>query len=214
MSLKVCIFDLDGVITDTSKLQFQSWEQLAEKLGLQLSEKQFLKIQFQEQRESMDRIMRWANVRISEAEKHDLLTERNHKYLDSIDELKPEHVIPGFIEFNSQLRSAGIKTAVISSGKNVIRIIDKLDLVLEFDAIIDASMVDSSNLYENIFERIAERFSVETNEIAYVSRNNTSNAVAEAKGIKANYFDGIKSLKSNYPSEAQWSMEHLKSMFE
>ena len=38
MALQGCIFDLDGVITDTAKYHFLAWKRLAEEIGVDFTE--------------------------------------------------------------------------------------------------------------------------------------------------------------------------------
>ena len=169
MTIKACIFDLDGVVTDLFKHQYQTWRWVCEEIDLELSHKQFEKLNHLDPKEALEKATKWANVRISEAEKQRLLQERKTRYLASIDEMSSEEITSGFTDFNKQLQSAGIQTVLGSPSINAIRIIDKLDLVLAFNAVVDGNMVDSSNAYDNIVKLSAEKLGLETSELALIS---------------------------------------------
>ena len=57
MSLKACIYDLDGVITDTAHYHFLSWRWVAEQLDYTLTEKQNQKLKGVGRKESLDKIL-------------------------------------------------------------------------------------------------------------------------------------------------------------
>ena len=130
MSLKACIYDLDGVITDTAKYHYQSWKWVADQLEYHLTEKQNQKLKGVGRKESLEKIIKWSGNRIYEADKQRYLLKKNAMYLEFIDTMTPDEVFPGFKEFNDEAKVQGIKVAIGSSSRNAIRIIDKLDLVL------------------------------------------------------------------------------------
>ncbi len=143
MSLNACIYDLDGVITDTAKYHYQSWKWVADQLEYNLTEKQNQKLKGIGRKESLDKILKWSGARISEAEKSNLLQKKNQMYLEQIDHMTPEEIFEGFKTFNALIKKEGIKVAIGSSSRNAIRIIDKLDLVLDFHAIVDGGMTEN-----------------------------------------------------------------------
>ena len=164
MSLKACIYDLDGVITDTAKYHYQSWKWVAEQMEYHLTEKQNQKLKGVGRKESLEKIMKWSGTRISEADKQMYLLKKNAMYLESIDTMTPSEVFDGFKEFNDLAKAAGLKVAIGSSSRNAIRIIDKLDLVLEFHAIVDGGMTENSKPEPDIFLLAADKLQCDPSE--------------------------------------------------
>lgn len=112
---KAAIFDLDGVIVDTVPLHFRAWKRMFEEYGK--------KFTFKDYKEKVDGIPRTDGCRAIltdfSAEKLLEATERKQKYF--LEYLQREN-IPVFestIKLMTDLKSRGIKIAVISSSKNL-----------------------------------------------------------------------------------------------
>lgn len=181
MSTLAWIYDLNGVLVNTQKFQFEGWQWLAEELGYKLTEKQFLKIKDLPKREAMERLLKWSYSRISEADKQNYLTEINKRYLQDIDGLSSDDLFEGFRENNTSIREKGIKVALISTGINLIRIIDRLDLVLDFDAIVDAGMLGETN-YQTLLSNAIDKLQIDASQAVFIS--NSAEGVAAAHALK------------------------------
>ena len=185
MSISACIYELDGVVVDTTRFHCEGWQWVAEELGYKLSEKQFFKIKDLNHRDAMDRLLKWSYSRISEADKQHFLSELNKRYLNDLDKLSTDDLFPGCKEFNSSLRQKGIKTALLSADNYLIRIMDKLDLILDFDAIIDAGMVDQNN-YISLLKSSVSKLQTEASETMFITSN--------ARGLSQSKEMGLQSL--------------------
>jgi beta-phosphoglucomutase len=214
MSLKACIFDLDGVITDTEKYQFESWKWVADQIGFTLSPKQNTKLKQGDRRDSIDKLIKWANVRISEAEKQQLMLEKNNLYLNYIDNMRPEEVFKGFRNVNSQLRTKGLKVAVGSSSKNTIRIIDKLDLVLDFDAIIDGNMLDSKDAIAEVYLLACEKMQIAPEECVVFEDSQEGIDAAMKAGMKVVAFGKDRNLKNTSIRIEDWESVNIDELLE
>ncbi len=216
MSLKACIYDLDGVITNTAKYHYQSWKWVGEQLDYNLTEKQNQKLKGIGRKESLDRILKWSGSRISEAEKQNLLQSKNNMYLEYIDEMTPNEVFDGFIKFNTKVKELGIKVAIGSSSRNAIRIIDKLDLVLEFHAIVDGGMTPHSKPEPDIFLLAAEKLQIDPSECLVFEDSQAGLTAAKKANIKSVYYGTEKGLKGAQISISSWtevSIEKLYKLF-
>lgn len=216
MSLKACIYDLDGVITDTAKYHYESWKWVAEQLEYKLTEKQNQKLKGVGRRESLEKIIKWSGSRISEADKQNFLTAKNNMYLELIDTMTPDEIFPGFMAFNNAAKSAGIKVGVGSSSKNAIRIIDKLDLVLAFDAIVDGGMTPNSKPAPDIFLLAAEKLQTHPSECLVIEDSQAGLTSAKKAGIKSVYFGENKGMKGSQISIKSWeeaSVERFSDLF-
>jgi len=216
MSLKACIYDLDGVITDTAKYHYESWKWVGEQLDYKLTEKQNQKLKGVGRKESLEKIIKWSGSRISEADKQHFLTAKNNIYLEHIDTMTPNEIFEGFIAFNESAKKAGIKVAVGSSSKNAIRIIDKLDLVLAFDAIVDGGMTENSKPAPDIFLLAAEKLNILPSDCLVIEDSQAGLTAAKKAGIKSVYYGDNKGMKGSLLTIKNWSeasVDIFKALF-
>ena len=216
MSLKACIYDLDGVITDTAKYHYQSWKWVADQLEYHLTEKQNQKLKGVGRKESLEKIIKWSGNRISEADKQRYLLKKNAMYLEFIDTMTPDEVFPGFKEFNDSAKVQGIKVAIGSSSRNAIRIIDKLDLVLEFHAIVDGGMTENSKPEPDIFFLAAEKLQCDPSECLVIEDSQAGLTAAKKAGMKSILYGEDKGLKGAHLQIDDWSkadLEKFKTLF-
>jgi beta-phosphoglucomutase len=216
MSLKACIYDLDGVITDTAKYHYQSWKWVADQLEYHLTEKQNQKLKGVGRKESLEKIIKWSGNRISEADKQRYLLKKNAMYLEFIDTMTPDEVFPGFKEFNDAAKVQGIKVAIGSSSRNAIRIIDKLDLVLEFHAIVDGGMTENSKPEPDIFLLAAEKLQCDPSECLVIEDSQAGLTAAKKAGMKSILYGEDKGLKGAHLQIDDWSkadLEKFKTLF-
>ncbi len=217
MSLKACIYDLDGVITDTAKYHYESWKWVADQLEYNLTSKQNQKLKGVGRKESLEKIIKWSGSRISEADKQSYLTQKNKMYLEYIDGMDPNEVFDGFIEFNNLAKQEGIKVGIGSSSRNAIRIIDKLDLVLEFHAIVDGGMTPNSKPEPDIFLLAAEKLHVDPSECLVIEDSQAGLTAAKKAGMKTVFFGEDKGLKGANMTIKNWkeaSLKDFKSLFD
>jgi beta-phosphoglucomutase len=216
MSLKACIYDLDGVITDTAKYHYQSWKWVADQLEYHLTEKQNQKLKGVGRKESLEKIIKWSGNRISEAYKQRYLLKKNAMYLEFIDTMTPDEVFPGFKEFNDLAKVQDIKVAIGSSSRNAIRIIDKLDLVLEFHAIVDGGMTENSKPEPDIFLLAAEKLQCDPSECLVIEDSQAGLTAAKKAGMKSILYGEDKGLKGAHLQIDDWSkadLEKFKTLF-
>ncbi|MFT5056365.1 MAG: beta-phosphoglucomutase [Pseudoalteromonas distincta] len=216
MSLNACIYDLDGVITDTAKYHYQSWKWVADQLEYNLTEKQNQKLKGIGRKESLDKILKWSGARISEAEKSNLLQKKNQMYLEQIDQMTPEEIFEGFKTFNALIKQEGIKVAIGSSSRNAIRIIDKLDLVLDFHAIVDGGMTENSKPEPDIFLLAAEKLGVAPEECLVIEDSQAGLTAAKKAGMKSVLFGNDKGLKGAQLQIDTWleaDLSKFKNLF-
>lgn len=216
MSLNACIYDLDGVITDTAKYHYQSWKWVADQLEYNLTEKQNQKLKGIGRKESLDKILKWSGARISEAEKSNLLQKKNQMYLEQIDHMTPEEIFEGFKTFNALIKKEGIKVAIGSSSRNAIRIIDKLDLVLDFHAIVDGGMTENAKPEPDIFLLAAEKLGVPPEECLVIEDSQAGLTAAKKAGMKSVLFGDDKGLKGAQLQINTWleaDLSKFKNLF-
>lgn len=151
MNIEACIFDLDGVIVDTAKYHFLAWQELAQKLGFVFTELDNERLKGVSRMKSLDILLEIGNIKLDESQKQVFAKQKNEKYVSYITKMEPSEILPGVLPFLSELKKAGIKTAIGSASKNAPLIIERLNLSSFFDAIIDGNKVANAKPDPEVF---------------------------------------------------------------
>lgn len=159
-NIQACLFDLDGVIVDTAVYHYKAWKRLANELGFDFTEEQNELLKGVSRVRSLEIILEIGGVTKTEAEKEELATRKNTWYVDMINQMRPDEILPGAREFVQACRDAGIKTALGSASKNSMTILEKINMVNLFDAIIDGNKVSKAKPDPEVFLKGAEALGV------------------------------------------------------
>ena len=135
--IKGCIFNLDGVIVDTAKHHYTAWKRLANQLGFDFSPEQHEELRGLSRMASLEKILEWGDVYMTEAEKLHWSDVKNNWYVELIANLRPADVLPGALLFLRQVREAGIKSALSSASRSARQVLRSTHLEPYFDVIID-----------------------------------------------------------------------------
>jgi len=155
-TIKACIFDLDGVIVDTAVYHYKAWKRLANSLGFDFTEEQNEKLKGVSRVRSLELILQWGGITKTPAEQETLATQKNTWYVDMISHMTPTEILPGAKEFVLACRDAGLKTALGSASKNSMMILEKINIVGMFDAVIDGNKVSKPKPDPEVFLKGAE----------------------------------------------------------
>lgn len=139
--IKGYIFNLDGVIVDTAKYHYMAWRRLSNELGFDFSPQQHETLRGLGRPASLEKILEWGAMYMTEAEKLHWSDVKNNWYLELIAQMKPADVLPGVKRFLCDVRSAGIKTALSSGSKNARTVLRSMDLELYFDVVVDGNSI-------------------------------------------------------------------------
>jgi beta-phosphoglucomutase len=149
--IKGLIFDLDGVIVDTARYHFLAWRKLANSLGFDFNEEQNEQLKGVSRRKSIEQILAWGNVTMSNEEIESFMELKNNWYLEHINKMTPNDVLPGADVFLNECKALGYQLALGSASKNALGILDKLELIPLFDAIIDGNKATKSKPDPQVF---------------------------------------------------------------
>ncbi len=190
-SIKGLIFDLDGVIVDTAKYHFHAWKRLANSLGIDFTENDNEQLKGVSRRGSIDKILNWGGLTISEEEIQDLMFKKNQWYLELMGEMDESEILPGVSRILEEAKAGGFKIALGSASKNAPLILDQVNLTSFFEIIIDGNVVSASNPDPEVFVKGAEGLSL-TNEECVVFEDSIS-------GVDAALAGGMKAVGIGHP---------------
>jgi beta-phosphoglucomutase len=160
MSLKACIFDLDGVIVDTAKYHYLAWKKLAVMLNIQFSKKDNERLKGVSRMASLDIILEIGRMTLNDKKKDEYAALKNNWYLDYIRRMTPDEILPGSLELISELKNAGIKVALGSASRNTPLILERLGIEKLFDAVADGNVVSKAKPDPEVFIEAAKMVGV------------------------------------------------------
>ena len=138
------IFDLDGVITETSEYHYMAWKTVCKKIGYDLTRKKNEELKGVNRKKCLDMIMEWGKIRLSEKEIESLLEAKNNIYKDYIKDLNENDVCEGVLNFINDAIKNNIKIALYSASRNAKRILCQLKIIDLFTVIIDGNNVSNA----------------------------------------------------------------------
>ena len=151
MKVKACLFDLDGVIVDTAKYHFKAWKEVAAELGFEFTEENNERLKGVSRMTSLEILLEVGGISLSDEEKLRIAEQKNQRYISYIEKMTPDEILPGVVEFLTELKSAGIKTAIGSASKNAPLILNRLNLTNYFDVIVDGNKVSKAKPDPEVF---------------------------------------------------------------
>ena len=190
--MKGYLFDLDGVITDTATYHFEAWQKLVKKhfnrtLPSVLEEK----TKGVSREDSLKVILDYFHMTVTEEEFKKLADEKNKFYVDLLERLTSNDILPGIEQLLADIKNDGGKIALASSSKNGSFILKKLGIFQEFDAIVNPNDIKRGKPAPDIFLEAANAIYVDPREcvaiedsIAGIEAINQSGAYSVAVGGK------------------------------
>lgn len=176
------VFDLDGVITDTAKYHYIAWKELAAEIGIEIDLKFNEQLKGISRMDSLERILTLGNKNdaYTEVEKEALATKKNTHYVQLLQSLTPDDLLPGVKTFLDEAKAKNIPCAIASASKNAPFILDKLGVMQDFDTIVDPATLKKGKPDPEIFIQAALALGIEP-----VEAVGFEDAQAGIDGIKA-----------------------------
>lgn len=185
ITIKACLFDLDGVLVDTAVYHYQAWKSLANTMGFDFSEAQNEQLKGISRIESLTKILAWGSITKTENEKNELATLKNSWYVEMITKMTPNEVLPGTVEFLTALTEAGYKLALGSASKNSAMILERTNLAHFFQEIVDGNKVTKSKPDPEVFIKGAELLNIPAKQCVVFEDAVAGIEAAKAGGMKA-----------------------------
>ena len=164
MSRKAFIFDLDGVIVDTAKYHYLAWKELANKLGFDFTMEQNERLKGVSRVRSLEILLDIGKVHLEEDQKSKYLKEKNEQYLQYIAKMDHTEILPGIDDLLHYLKLNKIPFSLGSASKNARLILEILDLIGLFDAIVDGNDVSTAKPDPEVFLLAAEKLGMRPEE--------------------------------------------------
>jgi len=184
--IKGFIFDLDGVLVDTARFHYLAWKRLArEAFGFELTE------ELNEQFKGVNRIAcmkllcRWTGAQLSPEDFAAMTDRKNGWYVEYVERMTPEDVLPGALEFVKQCRAAGLRLAIGSASKNCRLVLERTGLGPLFDAVSDGTVIARAKPDPEVFLSAASMLGLSPSECAVFEDAQAGIDAAKAGGMKA-----------------------------
>ncbi|MDY6937938.1 MAG: beta-phosphoglucomutase [Cyanobacteriota bacterium] len=149
------IFDMDGVLTDTIEFHYQTWQRLADEEGIPFDRTKNEALRGLSRRDSLTAIL--GDRTLDEAIFAEMLDRKNRYFLEFIQTMTQDHLLPGVLELLQELRANGIQIAIASASQNVDLVTRQLGLTDSIDAITNVYNVSNPKPAPDVFLYAAEQ---------------------------------------------------------
>ena len=191
MNKKGFIFDLDGVIVDTAKYHFLAWQNLAKSIDIDFTHEQNEQLKGVSRVKSLEKILEWGNKTISEELFTSLMGKKNEEYLSFIEKMTDEEILPDVPKILNYLIEKQQPISLGSASKNARPILEKVNLLSKFDAIVDGNDVSKAKPNPEVFLIAAQHLNMKPEDcivfedsVAGVQAANTANMISIGIGEK------------------------------
>ena len=215
MNKKGFIFDLDGVIVDTAKYHYLAWKKLANSIGLDFSEEQNEQLKGVSRVHSLEKILEWGNRNLSEKEFLDLMNKKNEDYLSYISTMDESEILTNVPQVLSFLIENKQPIALGSASKNARAILERVNLLDTFNAIVDGNDISKTKPNPEVFLNAAnvlqvkpEKCIVFEDAVAGIQAANNANMISIGIGEK----EVLKEADYVFKDFTEISSEFLSSL--
>ena len=131
------ILDLDGVVTETDLQHETAWRAMLEKHGLPFLSSAYERTRGRSRADSLRELL--GDHEVDDATFEAMLTEKNARYVEALEDLSLRDVLPGVIDLLLAAEARGWKVAIGSSSRNAALVLDRIGVTDLFDAVADGS---------------------------------------------------------------------------
>jgi len=185
MSEKACIFDLDGVVTDTAHFHFLAWQRLAHSVGVDFGLADNDKLKGVGRMESLDYILAKTSRDYSDSIRQELADKKNNDYKELINSITPDHILPGITAAFDWLKKEGWKIGLASASRNAPQVLRSLAIEDIFDYVADAGQIARGKPAPDIFLDVADAFRLPPNKCLGIEDAAAGVTAIKAAGMRA-----------------------------
>jgi kojibiose phosphorylase len=186
VSIQGCIFDLDGVLTDTAEYHYQGWQRLADELGVPFDRARNEALRGVSRRRSLELLL--GERRYPEAQMQEMMERKNRYYQALLTQVTPADLLPGVGNVLEAARTAGLKIAIGSASKNAREVVQRLHIMPYIDALADGYSVVRPKPAPDLFVYAAGLLQVTVNACVVFE---DAAAGVEAAGVAGMYTVGL-----------------------
>ena len=103
--IRTIIFDLDGVLTNTSEYHYRAWKRLVDELDIFFDRQRNEALRGVSRRRSLELMP--DSRPVTEEQIQEWMTRKNGYYVEFIQRMTPADILPGVLELLEELRLAG-----------------------------------------------------------------------------------------------------------
>jgi len=184
MKIRAFIFDLDGVLTDTAEYHYRAWKRLADEIGMAFNRHDNEALRGIPRRESLLKILKEHSY--TETQLQEMMARKNNYYLEFIGEISPRDVLPGARELLTEIREAGLRSALGSASRNAREVLERLGIANLLDAVADGNSVERQKPAPDLFLHAAAQLGILPEECVVVE-----DAAAGVEAARAGGFHSI-----------------------
>lgn len=194
MAIKAVIFDLDGVIVTTDDYHYEAWKMVADEENIYFDKEINERLRGVSRMESLEIILEKSLKKYSSKEKDNLAKKKNEYYKTLLKNLSTRDILPGVIKLLEILKEKNIKTAIGSSSKNTMMILNKIEMTNYFDVVVDGTMIKESKPNPEVFIKAANLLGISYDSCLVIEDADAGVKAAKNAGMKVL---GVGSARNN-----------------
>ncbi len=183
MTIKAFLFDLDGVLTDTSEFHFLAWKRLAEENGILFTRQDNEALRGVSRRESLELMLKGQPV--SEEQAKSMMELKNGYYLELVKKMTPADLLPGAKEILEELGNLKLKRVIVSASKNAPLVVERLQIAGLIDGLVDGTSPARSKPAPDLFLLALDKYGVNPPDCLVVEDATAGVEAAHAAGMRA-----------------------------
>ena len=156
--IRAFLFDLDGVLTDTSEFHFLAWKRLAEENGIVFTRQDNEALRGVSRRESLELMLKGKPV--TEEQAKSMMELKNGYYLELVRKMTPADLLPGAKEILQELGNLMLKRVIVSASKNAPLVIERLHITALIDGLVDGTSPARSKPAPDLFLLASNKYGV------------------------------------------------------
>jgi beta-phosphoglucomutase len=164
--IKAVIFDLDGVITDTSEYHYRAWKRLSDEEGIPFTRNDNENLRGVSRGECLKILLKGKQV--SDEQFQEMMDRKNGYYVELLGKMTSENILSGAKELVLELKKRGIKTAIASASKNARTVLQGTGIEGLFDVIVDGYSIKNTKPAPDIFLFAAKELGIKPEDCAVV----------------------------------------------
>ncbi len=181
-AIRAVLFDVDGVIADTARLHTAAWRRLAAEADLRFDKKDADALRGLSREDSLRRLL--GKRRIGEQAFRQMMDRKNAYYLEAVEQLSGDDVLPGAVDLLTGLAEMGVGCAAVSVSKNARTVLERLGVAPMLRVIVDGHDAERAKSGLDRFHLAAAAMKTEPRKCAVIEDSSAGISLARQAGMK------------------------------